>query len=99
MIDNSFSTKLNSRSNLIFPPCFGVEVSIHDPLVALELLDESEINSDDLNFIQLATVNGRRHMNKLPLKVFRKLLADHFDIRFRQKTLKWPRRLRHLPKL
>ena len=64
-----------------------------------DMLDESEINSDDLNFIQLATVNGKRYINKLPLRVFRKLLADHFNIRFRQKTLKWLRRIRHLPKL
>ena len=64
-----------------------------------DMLDESEINNDDINFIQLATVNGKRYINKLPLKVFRKLLAEHFNIRFRQKTLKWPRRIRHLPKL
>ena len=43
-----------------------------------DMLDESEINNDDLNFIQLATANGKRYVNKLPLRVFRKLLANHF---------------------
>ena len=63
-----------------------------------DILDESELNSDDYNFIHLATRNGRRYLNKLPLKVFRKLLANHFDIRFKQRTLKWPRRVKKLPR-
>ena len=64
-----------------------------------DMLDESEINNDDLNFIQLATVNGKRYVNKLPLRVFRKLLANNFHIRFNKKTVKWPKRMRNVPKL
>ena len=64
-----------------------------------DMLDESEINNDDLNFIQLATVNGKRYVNKLPLRVFRKLLANNFHIRFDKNTVKWPKRMRNVPKL
>ena len=64
-----------------------------------DILDESELNSNDFNFIHLATMNGKRYINKLPLKVFRKLLANHFDIRFKPRTLKWPRRVKKLPRL
>ena len=49
--------------------------------------DESELNESDNHFIELATHNGKRYLNELPLRVFKKLLANHFDIRFRQSTI------------
>ena len=64
---------------------------------ATDVNDESELNESDNLFIELATHNGKRYLNELPLRVFKKLLANHFDIRFRQKTINWPQRLRHKP--
>ena len=63
------------------------------------ITDESELNATDKDFINLATVNGIRYLNRLPLRVFRKLLANHFDIRFKQKTVEWPTRVKNSPKI
>ena len=62
-------------------------------------IDESELNANDYHFIELATENNVRYLNRLPLNTFRKLLANHFDIRFKKRSLKWPRRVRNKPKL
>ena len=62
-------------------------------------IDESELNANDYHFIELATENNVRYLNRLPLNTFRKLLANHFDIRFKERSLKWPRRVRNKPKL
>ena len=76
------------------------ESRLHRKFTAQQIVnDESELNDSDLNFIELCTVNGKRHLNELPLRVFRKLLANHFDIRFRQRTIKWPKRNRIQPKM
>ena len=38
------------------------------------------------------TVNGKRVVKQIPFELFQKCLIHHFDIRFRQKTIVWPRR-------
>ena len=38
------------------------------------------------------TENGRRVVNKIPFHIFRQCLVNHFDIRFKQNSLKWPKR-------
>ena len=48
--------------------------------------DLSSVNWDDY------TVNGRRIVHKIPFDLFRKLLINHFDIRFKQKSIVWPKR-------
>ena len=75
------------------------ESRLHRQFSAQQLVnDESELNESDHSFIELCTINGKRHLNDLSLRVFRKLLVNHFDIRFQQRTLKWPKRNRNEPK-
>ena len=62
-------------------------------------IDESELNDNDYNFIKLATINNVRHLNLLPLKVFRKLVANHFDIRFNKNSVSWPKRVKKHPRI
>ena len=38
------------------------------------------------------TVNGKRVVKKNTFELFQKCLIHHFDIRFRQKTIVWPKR-------
>ena len=59
----------------------------------IESVDETELSDTDKKAIKRCTVNGERRLNKLPLKVFMKLLANHFDIRFKSDSIEWPRRI------
>lgn len=61
--------------------------------------DESKLNESDYNFIALSTFDGKRHLDELPLRVFKKMLANHFDIRFQQHSIKWPQRVRKDPRI
>ena len=36
------------------------------------------------------TVNGKRIVSKMPLKLFRQCLIEHFDIRFKSNSIVWP---------
>ena len=38
------------------------------------------------------TINGKRVVRKLPLKVFQERLIHHFDTRFKMNSLSWPKR-------
>ena len=40
------------------------------------------------------TINGKRIVAKMPLNLFREYLINHFDIRYKMKTIEWPR---HIP--
>ena len=43
------------------------------------------------------TVDGKRHVNKIPLELFRKVLINHFDIRFKMESVKWPKQFKVKP--
>ena len=38
------------------------------------------------------TVDGKRVVSKMPLSLFQNCLVNHFDIRFKHKTIGWPQR-------
>lgn len=44
------------------------------------------------DFFNKYTMNGKRLVRKLPLKVFQERLIHHFDIRFKMNSLSWPKR-------
>ena len=44
------------------------------------------------NFFDKHTVNGKRVVQKMPLQVFQERLVHHFDIRFKNNDVKWPKR-------
>ena len=56
-------------------------------------LDETDINFSDMKAIKKSTKKGRRYLNKLPLSVFIKLLANHFDIQFKSQSITWPKQI------
>ena len=39
------------------------------------------------------TVDGKRIVSKMPLKLFQERLVHHFDIRFKKNDIQWPKRL------
>ena len=43
------------------------------------------------------TFEGKRHINKMPLELFRKVLINHFDIRFKMESVKWPKQFKVKP--
>ena len=46
----------------------------------------------DANFFNKYTVENKRQVSKLPLKVFQERLIHHFDIRFKKNDIQWPKR-------
>ena len=54
------------------------------------VLDDSEHISRSC---QKYTVNGKRIVHDMPLSLFRKCLINHFNIRFKQNTVVWPKRI------
>ena len=41
------------------------------------------------------TVDGKRMVSKIPLKLFQERLVEHFDIRYKSNTIVWPRRMKN----
>ena len=46
----------------------------------------------DDTFFKKYTVDGKRQVSKIPLKVFQERLIHHFDIRFKRNDIQWPKR-------
>ena len=46
----------------------------------------------DANYFDKYTVENKRQVSKLPLKVFREQLIHHFDISFKKNNIQWPNR-------
>ena len=44
------------------------------------------------NYFNKYTVDGKRILSKMPLKVFHERLIHHFDIRFKKNDIQWPQR-------
>ena len=62
----------------------------------------SRFANDDNNTIHESifkeyTINGKRVVNKMPLDLFRQCLINHFDIRFKMNSIKWPKHLKNKP--
>ena len=45
------------------------------------------------------TIDGKRIIQKMPLKIFRQCLIHHFDICFQMKSIKWPSKKKNTPSL
>ena len=45
------------------------------------------------------TIDGKRIIQKMPLKIFRQCLINHFDICFQMKSIKWPSKKKNTPSL
>ena len=43
------------------------------------------------------TMNGKRIVRKMPLSLFRQCLVNHFDIRFKNDLVKWPKQFKNKP--
>jgi hypothetical protein len=55
----------------------------------------SEIRSRQIyatSFFDKYTINNKRIISKMPLKIFQERLIHHFDIRFKKKDIVWPQR-------
>ena len=62
----------------------------------------NSFNSDCMNTIHESvfkeyTINGNRVVNKMPLDLFRQCLINHFDIRFKMNSIKWPKHIKNKP--
>ena len=68
---------------------------------AVDRLNRHEDENEEVNATETGsnefgkyTVDGKRIVRKMPLKVFQERLIHHFDIRFKNKDIEWPKRLR-----
>ena len=59
---------------------------------------EEYFTSRDQYNVKKATIHGKRWVHKLSYKTFYKLLVQHFDIRFKNKSVHWPKNFKILPK-
>ena len=62
----------------------------------------NSFNSHCMNIIHESvfkeyTINGNRVVNKMPLDLFRQCLINHFDIRFKMNSIKWPKHIKNKP--
>ena len=55
------------------------------------------LNSMDDSIFNEFIVNGNRVVNKMPLDLFRQCLINHFDIRFKLNSVKWPKHIKKKP--
>ena len=53
----------------------------------------TELRMESCDNFDEYTVNGKRVVAKMPLNVFQNCLVKHFDIRFKQNDIVWPRRI------
>jgi hypothetical protein len=65
-------------------------------LTRLKRLSSSSIPQNyteyDDNYFDKYTVENKRQVAKLPLKIFQERLIHHFDIRFKKNDIQWPNR-------
>ena len=62
------------------------------------LMNGSNLVTRNKRCFKKHTVNGKRIVRKMPLRVFRERLVEHFDIRFRVKQdIAWPKRFKTTP--
>ena len=64
----------------------------------VEIQPEEPSGGLDHNFKKY-TVGNRRIVSKMPLSLFQQCLVNHFDIRFKQNTIVWPRHMKLPQKL
>ena len=67
---------------------------------AIQRLNRNEIGQDNITIdsydqhsFEQYTVNNKRIVSKMPLKLFQERLIHHFDIRFKKNDIVWPQRL------
>ena len=53
----------------------------------------------DKEHLNKSEKNGVRYVKKIPFDTFYKCLVNHFDICFKKRDIKWPRRVRSTPKV
>ena len=51
--------------------------------------------SVDESIFKEFTENGKRVVRKMPLDLFRQCLINHFDIRFKTKSIQWPKHIKN----
>ena len=54
-------------------------------------ISSSTIDHSSIDWSKYST-NGKRIVSKIPFEIFRECLIQHFDIRFKQKSIVWPKR-------
>ena len=52
-----------------------------------------ESNSAHTQDFEKYVVDGKRVVKLMPLEIFQERLVEHFDIRYKQKSIVWPARL------
>ena len=60
-------------------------------------IKENVLMYNDFQEIKKCTVNGKRCVQKLCISTFYKCLVNHFDIRFKQRSISWPSRMKIKP--
>ena len=54
----------------------------------------TDSNPESINDFDKYSINGKIIVAKMPLKLFRQCLINHFDIRYKMNIIEWPR---HIP--
>ena len=73
---------------------FNVEVPFAVDRLTNHPTESNTANVTDypVNYFNKYTVNGKRIVSKMPLRVFQERLIHNFDIRFKNNDIQWPKR-------
>ena len=57
-------------------------------------VEVDDMKLDDAPDFRKYTSGNKRIVSKMPLSLFQQCLVNHFDIRFKQKSITWPRHIK-----
>ena len=80
--------KINDPDDLETDVPFAIDRLTNHPIQSNIVLPNKYPN----RFFDKYTVNGKRKVSAMPLKVFQERLIHHFDIKFKNNDVQWPKR-------